>query len=303
VQQWLTACSTPPEQWALRAFACITGPASEYLHSCLSNLNLSYYDLQIDPTRFTWKQFDSAMSSGNFGSPPTDDSVRDKLLAFQQHKIRGQYSTAQHLSRLLLILNEAPHKLDDHTAIWLIRRTLYPSLQQKVKLTATDQPFESLQQFLTAVRNLGPVTDREENEAAKQHPKQQQQQSGFKRPYRQGPGAAAGGSSQGYGPPAAAAGGAPAGQQQQQPQQRQSVPRQQQQQQQRPQGGRPAWQSPHAGKPSFNSSITPAEAAQRRAANRCYHCNTPMSARLQEHASDCRFRQSREQGSKRKASG
>lgn len=301
MQQWLTACSTPPEQWALRALACLSGPAADHLHSCLEHLNLTYYDLTIDGTCFTWQQFDRAMRSGNFGSPPTDDSVRDKLLAFQQHKVRGQYNTAQHLSRLLLILNEAPHKLDDHTAIWFMRRTFYPSLQHKVKLTAADQPFESLQQFLDAVRNLGPVTDREENEAAKQQPKsQQQQQSGFKRPYRQGPGAVAAGSSQGYGSPAAAAAGGPSAGQRQQPQQRQSAP---QQQQQRPQGGRPAWQpSPHAGKPSFDPNITPAEAARRKEANRCYHCNTPMGAHIQEHAANCQYRQWKE-GSKRKASG
>ena len=88
------------------------------MHSYLANLNLSYYDLQIDPKCFSWQQFDSAMRSGNFGSPPTDDSVRDKLLAFQQHKVKGQYNTAQHLSKLLLILSDAPHQLDDHTAIW-----------------------------------------------------------------------------------------------------------------------------------------------------------------------------------------
>lgn len=294
VQQWLTACSTPAEQWALRAFACLTGAAGAYLHHELQIRNLSYYDLQIDPTSFTWRDFDAAMRSGNFGSPPTDDSVRSKLLSFQQLRVKGQYNTAQHISKVLLILDEAPNHLDDHTAIWLIRRTLYPKLQEKVQLTAADQPFDSLQQFLAAVRHLGPVTDREEHEASKSQPKQQQQ-AGFKRPYLQGPGAApnpaaaaaaAGSSGQGSRPPG-------------RPPMRFGQPRQpQQQQQQPPQQG----MSPHAGKFSFNPSLSPAEVSRRRRENRCFHCGAPCGS-LTNHAPDCKFRREREQANKRQARG
>lgn len=278
VQQWLVACSTPPEQWSLRAMACITGPAQAYLHHILTTRNLSYFDLQIDASRFSWHDFDEAMHSGNFGSPPTDDSVRSKLLSFQQLKQKGQYNTAQHVSKVLLILQEAPHQLDDHTAIWLIRRTLYPALQQKVQLTAADQPFQSLQQFLDAVRHLGPVVDREEHEAAKtqQHQPKQQQQAGFKRPYLQGPGAAA------PNPAAAAAGGSsapqhpPSGQPFRPP----------------PQQRRPG-PSPHAGKGTYNPDLTPYEASKRRRTGRCYHCNAPLG-RLLNHAPTCKWRLERE---------
>jgi hypothetical protein len=261
------------------------------------------------------------MCSGNFGSPPTDDSVRNKLLGFQQMRIRGQHNTAQHLSKVLLILNEAPHPLDDHTAIWLIRKTLYPALQQKVQLTAADQPFESLQQFLSAVRQLGPVTDREDHEARsgqprsshqqqpnQQQPNQQQREVGYKRPYYApvGPGAApnpAAGTNSGswqQGPPAAAAGGSqphgpPSGPQQQQQ-------RRQQQQQRRQQQQGP---SPHAGKATFNPRLTPAEAARRKREALCFHCEAPIG-RLENHSRDCQFRREREAAAaaatKRKAS-
>ncbi len=288
VQQWLTACSTPPEQWGIRAFACVTGDAATYINSELKQHNLTYYDLQIDPTRFSWQDFDAAMQSGNFGSPPTDDSVRSKLLSYQQLKHKGMYNTAQHVSRVLLILQEAPHQLDDHTAIWLIRHTLYPALQQKMQLTAADQPFESLQQFLTALRNMGSVVDREEHEAAKEaakaQPRQQQpqqQQAGYKRSFAQGPGAAPNPAA-GAAAAAAAAGGSSSVQHPQAGQPFRPPP------QQRQQGS-----SPHVGKATFNPGLSPAEVARRRRENRCFHCNALMG-RLSNHAPTCKFRLQRE---------
>ena len=135
------------------------------------------------------------------------------------------------------------------------------------------------------MRQLGPVTDREEREqrqSNQQQPPQQQQQqqqrqAGYKRPFYApvGPGAA-------VQPQAAAAGG-------------QHGPPQRQQQQQR-QGA-----SPHVGKSSFNPALSPAEVARRRAANRCFHCNAPCG-RLENHAPDCKFRREREAAAKRKAS-
>ena len=292
--QWLTACGTPIEWWGQRALACLSGAASEYVHSEIQARHIGYYDMAIDPSLFSWQLFDSLMRSGNFGSPPTDDSVRNKLQSFQQLRYKGQYNTAQHLSKVLLILNEAPHPLDDHTAIWLIRRTLYPALQQKVQLTAEDKPFESLQQFLAAVRQLAPVTDREEHEARAHQQQQQQRQAGYKRPFYgpAGPGAAAnpdGGSSSGghQGHPPAAAGGQAPGSARGPPQQ------QQRQQQQGP--------SPHVGKPTFNPSLSPAEVARRKQQNRCFHCNAPMG-RLENHTQDCKWRRERVAAAKRKAS-
>jgi hypothetical protein len=306
VQQWLLACNTPPEQWGTRALACLTGPASAYVDSELKLRGLGYYDLQYEPERFSWPEFDSLMCSGNFGSPPTDDSVRSRLLSFQQLRSKGQFNTAQHISKVLLILNEAPHSLDDHTAIWLIPRTLYSALQQKVQLTAADKSFESLQQFLEAVRQLGPVTNREEHEVRvgqqQHHQQQQQRQTGYKRPFYApvGPGAAANpaaGASSGSwqpGPPAAAAGGTqPHGPPQGSPQQQQRW----QQQQQGP--------SPHVGKATFNPRLTPAEAARRKREGLCFHCEAPIG-RLDNHSSNCQFRRQREAAAaaaaKRKAS-
>ena len=184
-----------------------------------------------------------------------------------------------------------------------MRRTLHTTLQQRVQLTAADQPFQSLQEFLDAVRHHGPIADNDEH-LARQNSKQQQQQQqqqqpqqpALKRPHLQGPGAPA------YNAAAAAAAGpsssAPAGpsgfgfnrqQQSQQPGQHQHQP------------------SPHAGKPTFNPDISPAEAARRKHNNLCFQCGGKIGAGLEAHAKDCRWRLAKErsggQHGKRKASG
>ena len=61
VQQWLVACGTPVEQWGLRALACLTGAASAYIDSELSMRRIGFYDMQFDPDRFSWSEFDSLM--------------------------------------------------------------------------------------------------------------------------------------------------------------------------------------------------------------------------------------------------
>jgi hypothetical protein len=79
------ASNTPTWLWGVRALACLSGEASDYLHQQLLEADLSYEQVVGNPQLLPWSKLDQLMSSGNFGSAPTDNSVRDKLCSFQLH--------------------------------------------------------------------------------------------------------------------------------------------------------------------------------------------------------------------------
>jgi hypothetical protein len=87
------------------------------------------------------------MRSGNFGSPPTENSVRDKLCSFQQRKQSGQWNTPRHLSKMFSIIQQSINRPNDHTLIWLVQRSLHPQLQSKMQLTANNKLWESFADY------------------------------------------------------------------------------------------------------------------------------------------------------------
>jgi hypothetical protein len=107
VQQWLVASNTPTWLWGVRALASLSGEASDYLHQQLLEADLSYEQVVSNPQLLPWSKLDQLRSSGNFGSPPTDNSVRDKLCSFQQRKQSGKWNTPRHLSKVLSIIQQA----------------------------------------------------------------------------------------------------------------------------------------------------------------------------------------------------
>jgi hypothetical protein len=289
VQQWLVACNTPPALWGVRALVCLSGEASDYLHQQLQEDNMSYLQVVSNPELLTWQQLDQYMTSGNFGSPPTDDSVRDKLASFKQRKVAGQWNTPRHLSKMLAIIQQAPTRPDDKSLIWFVKGSLHPALRERMQLTPDNKPWSSFPAFCTALREVGAAMDRELNQ------QQQQGQPAGKLP-QQGFGAAAskqagrsGGASSSkpgaaapYNSGAPAVGGGGSGGKQQHGSS--SALRY------APYGASPRQQgfSPHAGKSCFNAAISPAEAKRRKDANLCFFCgNVDWRAPAKEHKPSC----------------
>jgi hypothetical protein len=149
------ASNTPTLLWGVRALACLSGEASDYLHQQLLEADLSYEQVVSNPQLLPWSKLDQLMSSGNFGSPPTDNSVRDKLCNFQQRKQSGQWNTPRHLSKMLSIIQQSINRPDDHTLIWLVQRSLHPQLQSKMQLTANNKPWESFVDYCSSLREVG----------------------------------------------------------------------------------------------------------------------------------------------------
>ena len=78
-----------------------------------------------NPTLLPWEALDEMMTSGSFGSPPTDNNTRDRLFTFKQRMYSGYYTTPKHISKLLSTMQEALHRPDDHTLIWFTQRELH----------------------------------------------------------------------------------------------------------------------------------------------------------------------------------
>jgi len=275
------------------------GAASDYLHQQLQEDGTSYLQVCSNPQLLPWDRMNQYMVSGNFGSPPTDNSVRDKLASFKQRKVAGQYNTPRHLSKMLAILQQAPNRPDDRTCIWFILNSLYEALQLKMQLTPDNKPWASLADFTTALREVGAALDRELNQQQQPASKQQQQQGsgaaagkqaggsggasssrpGAAAPYSSGTPAAGGGGKQQHGSSSA--------------------------QRYAPYGASPRQQglSPHAGKACFNPTITATEAKRRKDANICFFCggNVHWKAPAKDHKPACPYSKPRKE--KRDVSG
>jgi hypothetical protein len=170
VQQWLVASNTPTWLWGVRALACLSGEASDYLHQQLLEADLSYEQVVSNPQLLPWSKLDQLMSSGNFGSPPTDNSVRDKLCSCQQRKQSGHRNSPRHLSKMLSIIQQSINRPDDHTLIWFVQSSLHPQLLSKMQLTANNKPWKSSADYCSSLREVGAAMDRDLNQ-------QQQQQA------------------------------------------------------------------------------------------------------------------------------
>jgi hypothetical protein len=294
VQQWLVACNTPTSLWGVRGLVCLTGDASDYLHQQLLELELSYEQVVSNPLLLPWSKLDQIMSSGNFGSPPTDNSVRDKLVSFQQRKQSGQWNTPRHLSKMLGIIQQAINKPDDHTLIWFVQRSLHSQLQSKMQLTAANKPWESFADYCSSLRNVGAAMDRDLNRDLNQQQQQQappaskQQQQGYAAAAGKHAGAGGGGSGSKPGAAApycsgapAAGGGGSGGKQQR------SSGRVQHHARYCPSPRQQGF-SPHVGKTCYNPAITPAEARRSRDAGLCFFCGTvSWTAAAKDHMRNC----------------
>lgn len=291
LEAWLTARNTPYVLWTVRSIAALKGAALEHFHSCMTLAGLTLPQLSQQPDLLTWEQLDQWMGEANFGSPATDASIRSKLCSFKQRRVNRMWNTPRHLSAVLLMLHDAPHQPDDHTAIWLISNTLYPPLQARVQLRPHDnQPFASLEEFLAAVRVVGAVVDRDQNEAAQrqqQLPPQQQQQLQPQPQFQHRPFRHAGGANVGIN-----GGGV---------NKQRWAPYRAPQSHSAAAAGVGSGTSPHAGKGSFNARLPLEEVKRRKAAGQCFFCTAGFSAPLDKHQPTCRRRQDAEQ--KRKASG
>jgi hypothetical protein len=158
------ASNTPTWLWGVRALACLSGEASDYLHQQLQETYLSYEQVVSNPQLLPWSKLDELKSSGNFVSPPTDNSVRDKLCSFQHRKQSGQWNTSRHLCKMLSIIQQSINRPDDHTLIWLVQRSLHPQLQSKMQLIANNKPWESFADYCSGLREVGAAMDRDLNQ-------------------------------------------------------------------------------------------------------------------------------------------
>jgi hypothetical protein len=116
---------------------------------------MSYLRVVSSPELLTWQQLDQYMTSGNFGSPPTDDNVRDKLASFKQRKVAGLWHTPRHLGKMLAIIKQAPTRPDDKSLIWFVKGSLHPALRERMQLTPDNKPWSSFPAFCTALREVG----------------------------------------------------------------------------------------------------------------------------------------------------
>jgi hypothetical protein len=58
VQQWLVASNTPTRLWGVRALACLSGEASDYLHQQLLEADLSYEQVVSNSQLLPWSKLD-----------------------------------------------------------------------------------------------------------------------------------------------------------------------------------------------------------------------------------------------------
>jgi hypothetical protein len=126
---YFVAANETPARWGQIAvtFLSQSSPAFEHFHRLVEHHGIDYTDV----SQLTWNVFDRIMSTGTFGVPPTDRSVRKKLQGFKQ---RMPLDTASFVNAFLDLCAKAPTPLDSHTKIHFFLEAAHPMLADKYEL-------------------------------------------------------------------------------------------------------------------------------------------------------------------------